>query len=907
MRADSKKEFHVVSHTHWDREWYQCFEVFRLRLVDLIDHLLEIYEQYPNYVFHLDAQTVCLEDYLEIRPHQRSRLCELIAAGKLLVGPWYVQNDFYLSSGEATVRNLLIGSRIAAEFGFCDRIGYTPDQFGLISQLPQIYSQFGIEFAVFGRGYSFYEKDVGGQYVRCVKNAELDWESADGSVVHAAHLPNWYNNAQRFSDDPARALSYLNHINDLLEPNCSTPQRLLMNGVDHLEAQENLLPILDQLQNELGGRAAIKQSTFAEYTRKVFEGLKGRPEDRIQGELRYGRDLEILQGTLSSRRYLKVLNARCQNLLELELEPLYAGLSRRTEGRVPYPADMLRYLWKELLKNLAHDSICGCSTDRVHQDNENRFLRILDAGEDLKRRGLQALLNRISRKEFEENEFLIAVVNPLPFPRSELVIANVRLPLEDQIAGFELIDPEGRPVAVEIVSSIKQNRMTVSPINLPGQMAVEEMTIRFYAEQIPPSGYAVYRLLPAESQPHVLPAAVSGVAVIENEFLSVKVVESGRVALHCKESGITWESIFSFEDVADQGDSYCFFSGSRPEDMDLSQIRPDITLIEKSELKQSVRLDYRFELPVAFDRSVLKRSVETVENRLVMELSLSKGSPLLDIRGDVGNASKDHRLRLLIHTDVDTDRNLSSQPFDCIERLRYPEQSDLKNDWVQPNNGWVSVRNLHQQFSVLTDGVYDYEHLSDSRHSLALTWVRSTGRITNDSFGLASNGVVPAPGWAAPENQCLRSIPFHIALRPGWVSPAELFKEQQCWASPLLTGFDSANSHRFMGGRPCLQAADLSETFYRDLPLDEVSLPLRDAGPEIGGDVVFSAFKQAEERHGYLLRFFNPSFETKTVSLNATRPFHEMTLAETSDGVSRCEEEGCELEVPPKRIMTVRI
>ena len=40
---------HVVSHTHWDREWYQPFEVFRLRLTDLIDHLLDIFRKYPEY------------------------------------------------------------------------------------------------------------------------------------------------------------------------------------------------------------------------------------------------------------------------------------------------------------------------------------------------------------------------------------------------------------------------------------------------------------------------------------------------------------------------------------------------------------------------------------------------------------------------------------------------------------------------------------------------------------------------------------------------------------------------------------------------------------------------------------------------------------------------------------------
>ena len=101
-------EFHVISHTHWDREWYQCFEHFRLRLVDLMDRLLDIFKTDPTYVFHLDAQTVCLEDYLEVRPQRRTELEELVRAGRLLVGPWYVQNDFNLCSGEATVRNLLI-------------------------------------------------------------------------------------------------------------------------------------------------------------------------------------------------------------------------------------------------------------------------------------------------------------------------------------------------------------------------------------------------------------------------------------------------------------------------------------------------------------------------------------------------------------------------------------------------------------------------------------------------------------------------------------------------------------------------------------------------------------------------------------------------------------------------------
>ncbi|RKX38943.1 MAG: hypothetical protein DRP64_14925, partial [Verrucomicrobia bacterium] len=491
------RTFHVVSHTHWDREWYQSFEVFRLRLVDLVDRLLEVYNEYPDFVFHLDAQTVCLEDYLEFRPHNRARLEELITTRRIIVGPWYVQNDFYLSSGESTVRNLLVGSEIAEAFGACEPLGYTPDQFGLIGQLPQIYRGFDFDVTVFGRGYLSYEKNAEGKYIPAERDSEFNWASPDGSVVHAVHLPGWYNNAQRFSSDPDRAHRYLEHVSEVLGSSPTTQHQLLMNGVDHLEAQEDLLPILGQLQSRLGEGESIAQSTLLDYAKATQELLAERPKTRVEGELRQGRDRAILQGTLSSRRYLKELNTRCQTMLELQLEPLYAMLTRLTGGKVAYPSDELRYLWKEVMKNQAHDSICGCSTDRVHQDNENRFLRVLDCAGDLLRRGLQEILYRTDREGLDDSEFLLAVVNPLPFPRSEVATAVVRFLRTDSIQGFDLLDSNGRKVAYDVVGSIQQHRMTVSPFNVPGLIGVNEVVIRFAATEIPAGGYAVYRVVPS--------------------------------------------------------------------------------------------------------------------------------------------------------------------------------------------------------------------------------------------------------------------------------------------------------------------------------------------------------------------------------------------------------------------------
>ena len=151
------KKFVVISHTHWDREWYMPFSVFRMKLVDLIDRLLGILERDSDYIFHLDAQTIVLEDYLAIHPRNEEKLKQYIASGNIRVGPWYLQNDFYLTDGEATVRNLMIGTAIAKQFGKCGTVGYAPDQFGNISQLPQIIRQFGLRAFVFGRGFRFHE------------------------------------------------------------------------------------------------------------------------------------------------------------------------------------------------------------------------------------------------------------------------------------------------------------------------------------------------------------------------------------------------------------------------------------------------------------------------------------------------------------------------------------------------------------------------------------------------------------------------------------------------------------------------------------------------------------------------------------------------------------------------------
>ena len=143
----------IVPHTHWDREWYSPFQTFRMRLVKLLDALLPLLETDLSYArFLLDGQTAIVDDYLEVRPEAADTLRRLSASGRISLGPWMVQMDEFMVSGETMVRDLQFGLAQAAQYGGAMPIGYLPDIFGHIAQMPQLLRLVGIEHAVAWRG-----------------------------------------------------------------------------------------------------------------------------------------------------------------------------------------------------------------------------------------------------------------------------------------------------------------------------------------------------------------------------------------------------------------------------------------------------------------------------------------------------------------------------------------------------------------------------------------------------------------------------------------------------------------------------------------------------------------------------------------------------------------------------------
>ncbi len=240
---------HLVTHTHWDREWYLTFQQFRLKLVHLVDDLLDILDKDPLFVnFLLDGQTIVLDDYLLMRPDRRHDLEKYIQAGRISVGPWHILPDEFLVSPEATIRNLLQARRTGRQFGPLMQVGYVPDPFGHIGQMPQILSGFGITSTCVQRGLSD-------------EPCEFWWRAPDGSQVLMAYLRDGYGNAADLPDDnPTRFRAEVRRLSAALAPFTATDHILLMWGTDHKEASPGTSRMVAAAQGQLDGDRLVHSS-----------------------------------------------------------------------------------------------------------------------------------------------------------------------------------------------------------------------------------------------------------------------------------------------------------------------------------------------------------------------------------------------------------------------------------------------------------------------------------------------------------------------------------------------------------------------------------------------------------------------------------------------------------------------
>lgn len=795
-------KFHVISHTHWDREWYLPFEAFRLELVELIDNLLNILEQNNNFIFHLDGQSIILQDYLEIKPYNKEKIKKWVQSGNLLIGPYYVLSDEFLISGEAAIRNLIYGIRIGEEIGSAMLIGYLPDQFGHITQLPQILRGFNINSAIVGRGI----QDSLSEHI---------WYGLNGENITAVSLTHWYNNAQRLPENKEDFTNYIEKIYKTQINSSISKHILLMNGCDHLFPQENLSSIING--KPINEKWKITQDSLTSALKEIAEDSQKGNYPICFGELRDDNNKYILAGTLSSRVYLKLANYELQTKTEKIVEPLSTFLT--LNKKITYPYDELKYAWRLLIQNHAHDSICGCSTDEVHKEMEMRFLKVKQVVNKLQETLLSSLQD--CRGVPSERPYL-QLINLTNYKRNEIVEADLEFPLgppaehshaiptinKEEIKNI-LLKQNGKIIGSKILDNNKTHKMVRSKNEVPLLQAIQRIKILFETN-LEPFSITSYEVETScnEMKQESKDVRKQGELEFKNEFYSLKVNKDGTVSMSLKNqdqnSNNKFENLHFITIEDDLGDEYNFVPNKDVTIINSKDWEWDIKVIEENDFRKKFSLIAKFKTQINIE----------------IEITCYKNFQRIDFKTKVNNDFKNKRIRIHFPTNLGTNYIFADTPFGVLQRARPPV------DWInyattQPLHNWIDHSNSQTGLAFFGGGLADYE-LYENGNGFSITLIRAVGRLSS----VKSHSLIETK-----DAQCNREIIFSYSILPhfgNWENQ-NIEQEQLIFQTPLLLNQSNLQ---------------INSRFFQIEPKK----------------LVLSCLKRSEEKENiYILRLFNPS------------------------------------------------
>ncbi|MDB5097042.1 MAG: glycoside hydrolase, family 38 [Cyanobacteria bacterium RYN_339] len=851
----------VVPHTHWDREWYLPFEQFRVQLVRLVDQLLSMFASDPAYShFMLDGQTIVLEDYLAIRPENAAVLADLITAGKIAVGPWYVLPDEFLVSGEAIVRNLQVGMAIARRFGRSMELGYLPDSFGHLAQMPQVFRGFGFDSASLWRGVG--DDNPGTEWL---------WEGPDGSQVYVQWLAGGYGNLANLPTSEREAFAKLQREVTKLQGLSRTRTFVLMNGSDHLMPQA-FLPGHIEAFNALGDGWDVVQGSLADAIARARMQATDLPV--IKGELRGAADTSLLPGVLSARTYLKQENVHAQTLLERWVEP-FAAVAAVTARR-PYPAALLRHAWKTLLQNHPHDSICGCSVDEVHREMLTRFAQVRQLGGVLRDESIGALLGEDPHADAARQAGL-ALYNPHPWRHLAPIEAVLTLacPADDDPV-FSLVDEEGSPQAYEIVAIARGVRAVDDPPGQRSNVPTARVTVRL-AASLPAFGHRTFQVKRSPMTRPRHPELRLGKDYAENRFFQVRVVGGG-VEILDKALGET--VLHAFEDRGDRGDEYNFC----PVEGEVARLSRGMRWLTVNpvhagtSLRLELRGEWRLPAELAPDRKSRQGDVPVA---IALDVTLHAGVRRVAFDAQIDNQARDHRLRAAFtlpaaptHTTADTAFGWVTRPTHVQER-NWAEQPM----GTHPMQSQVLVARPKGHVGLAARGLHEFEAVGDT---LCLTLLRAVGWLSRDDLSTRKGDA--GPMLETPEAQVQGPAHFHYAWssQDGEEPEGTLWRRGAEFVAPALAV-------------PLATWAGHKADSW--LSVDEPAWQ-------------FSALKRSETGTALVLRVFNGSAEAKPGTLKLgfpVRAVHRARLDETPGEELVYDEDGLALTLAPAEIATFLI
>ena len=892
-RANYK--LHVISNTHWDREWVYPFQETRLLLLEFMDDLLDLLDRNPEFhSFLLDSQTIAVEDYLDLRPEREEQVKRHVGAGRLIVGPWYSLPEEYIVNGESLVRNLVVGHRLANQWGKVSKIGYTPFSYGQTSQMPQIYQGFDIDTIIFYRGintprseyvmegpdgsrvtgcrfgalsrfsYYFYVYRM----VRYGMSRDEWWYDWDRGALPFRLCNQYHPDAHYYVLDPHDKQWNEDVLSDQLEKlvedesrHFSTSHIACMQGFDTSspDTEERHLidacrPLLEKMGHE------IFQDSLENFMREMKKELNEpyviRGESRDPGAT--GKWTHLFGDVISSRTRIKRRNALTETAIQRWAEP-FSSLGWLVGGQ--YMQRAIDLAWRYLLQNHPHDTICGAGIDQMEKDMMYRFDQATIISQGVMRRGMSAIQKRIDNQDIDVHEAVITVFNPSPHPRSEVVTLLVDLPDKCGYEGFSIRDPDGN-----IVPYVETKRKSVGTLvrnlqDISLQQRSLRITLHMQVKDIPAFGYMTYHLKREQADLGKSTLEVDGhkdLPIMENEFLKVKINPDGSLDILEKSTGREFKNLHYFEDGGESGHPWVHMSPEQDDIITTLETQASIEHRQTSDFLTCYRVKHTMSIPVGLetDQDHCRRGKTVVDMPIASTYTLRKGQRWLEVLTELENPAKQHRVRVCFPTGIQATVSAAEAAFDVIERPIDRAQDSLyygKPNPQYPMHRFVDISDEKVGLAVINDGIREFEAVDDDRRTLCITLLRG--------FTAMQSPVIDQwdvyPWMELAQSPGVHQWRYAVMPHVGDWQEGEVSREAEKFTLPL----EAAQAGRGKGDLP------------KQMSFIEIEAK----------DIVLSALKKCEHRDTLVLRLYNPTLKDFDADIKFFRPIKEVWLTNMNE------------------------
>ena len=878
-KKDKQIQCHFISNTHWDREWRFSARRTQYMLGYMLDMLMDILEKYPEFRhFHLDSQTMPVQDYLEVYPEKKELFKKYVSEGRIGIGPWFCLPDEFCVGGESLIRNLLLGHKIGKEMGGISKTGYSPFGWGQISQLPQIYAGFDIHFASFYRGVNEYN----------TPKSEFYWESPDGTRIYGSRLGKrpryniWYvvqrpvyfnqsneNNRDMLWNDNNGAFKFIDSENGRLDYQYAHPfyeyhkENIKPRGEQAIKEQDNdwttphrfwsvghdsSCPDAREVQmikdlDEALPNAHVFHSTLKEMEQGIIDDFDP-SSPVIKGEMREpytkGSVSAMMGWIISARTYIKQTNFDTERRLTNYAEPMAVFASF---CGAPYPQNFIDLSYNYLLQNHGHDSIGACGRDIVYEDVISRFRQSRELSVCVFERAFMDVAGDIDLSSFDKNDAAIVIFNPAPTKRSEAVKISVELPAEWKADSFKIVDAEGNELKYQILATNMNNAQIIqNPNDVANVLHTQQYTIMLDVKDVPAMGYKTFKMQPLYHVRAKNPVTMKKNAqTMENEYLRVTINANGTYDVLEKDTGKLFTSLGYFKDTGETGNPWEHIVPENDETFTTLNESAKITLLHEGELETSYKVVIDWALPEGRNMDEKTRSSHLKPFKIENIVTLKKGSRYLEVETTVDNQSEDHYFQVAFPTNIKAEFVHAQGQFDVVKRpIKRPDYSlyDEIPMTEHPMNSFVDISDGKQGVALLNTGLKAYEAADDECNTMCLSLLRSFPLricVTSDMQDYS--------GWDKG-SQCIGKNTFRYAFMPH----SGDWEEGKVW-----TAADNFNL--------TFSAAQLAPTDHGKNALEHSFIELSDDTLSV------SAVKRSEDGEGWIVRLFNPSDSAKTAKI----------------------------------------